>query len=47
MNRGRRGDVIFCEDKDYVTFIDLLKEIVEDYNVKVSASCLMSNTITY
>ena len=43
MNRGRRGDVIFCEDKDYVTFIDLLKEIVEDYNLKVSAYCLMSN----
>ena len=43
MNRGRRGDVIFYEDKDYVTFIDLLKEIVEDYNVKVSAYCLLSN----
>jgi putative transposase len=43
MNRGRRGDEIFCEDKDYVTFIDLLKEIAEDYNVKVSAYCLMSN----
>lgn len=43
MNRGRRGDEIFCEDKDYITFIDLLKEIVEDYNVKVSAYCLMSN----
>ena len=43
MNRGRRGDEIFCEDDDYVTFIDLLKEIAEDYNVKVSAYCLMSN----
>lgn len=43
MNRGRRGDEIFSEDKDYVAFIDLLKEIVEDYNVKVSAYCLMSN----
>jgi len=43
MNRGRRGDDIFCEDEDYVTFIDLLKEIAEDYNVKVSAYCLMSN----
>ncbi len=43
MNRGRRGDEILCEDKDYVTFIDLLKEITEDYNVKVSAYCLMSN----
>ncbi|MFC1825734.1 transposase [Thermodesulfobacteriota bacterium] len=43
MNRGRRGDEVFSEDKDYVAFIDLLKEIVEDYNVKVSAYCLMSN----
>ena len=30
MNRGRRGDEIFSEDKDYVAFIDLLKEIGED-----------------
>jgi len=43
MNRGRRGDEIFCEDKDYVAFIDLLKEIVEDYNVKIAAYCLMSS----
>jgi len=43
MNRGRRGDEIFREDKDYVTFIDLLREIVDDYNLKVSAYCLMSN----
>ena len=33
MNRGRRGDEIICGNKDYVTFIALLKEIVEDYNV--------------
>jgi hypothetical protein len=37
MNRGRRGDEIFGNEKDYVVFINLLKEIVEDYNVKVSA----------
>jgi len=43
MNRGRRGDEIFTEAKDYTAFIDLLKEIVDDYNVKVSAYCLMSN----
>jgi len=43
MNRGRRGDEIFREDKDYVAFIDLLREIVDDYNLKVSAYCLMSN----
>ncbi|UCG66506.1 MAG: transposase [Deltaproteobacteria bacterium] len=43
MNRGRRGDEVFIEAKDYLSFIDLLKEIVEDYNVKVSAYCLMPN----
>jgi len=43
MNRGRRGDEIFTDDRDYAAFIDLLKEIIEDYKVKVSAYCLMSN----
>ena len=43
MNRGRRGDEVFTEAEDYAAFIDLLKEIVDDYNVKVSAYCLMSN----
>jgi putative transposase len=43
MNRGRRADEIFTEDTDYLSFIHLLKEIVEDYNVKVSAYCLMPN----
>ena len=43
MNRGRRGDEIFTEAKDYLSFIDLLREIIEDYNVKVSAYCLMPN----
>jgi len=41
MNRGRRGDEIFTEAKDYDFFIDLLKEIVDDYHVKVPAYCLM------
>ena len=43
MNRGRRGDEIFTEAKDYLSFIDLLKEIAEDYNVQISAYCLMPN----
>jgi putative transposase len=43
MNRGRRGDAIFTDAKDYVAFIALLKEIVDDYNVKVAAYCLMPN----
>ena len=43
MNRGRRGDKIFREDGDYKAFVNLLKETVEDYNVRVAAYCLMSN----
>jgi putative transposase len=43
MNRGRRREDIFKGKKDYNAFIDLLKELVEDYNVKIAAYCLMSN----
>ena len=43
MNRGRRGDEIFTKAEDYAAFIDLLRQIVEDYHVRVSAYCLMSN----
>jgi len=43
MNRGRRGDEIFWEDGDYKAFVNLLMEIVEDYDVRVAAYCLMSN----
>jgi putative transposase len=43
MNRGRRSEVIFQEKKDYSTFIDLLKEAVDLWNVRVSAYCLLSN----
>ena len=43
MNRGRRGEDVFTGKKDYNAFIDLLKELVEDYNVKIAAYCLLSN----
>ena len=43
MNRGRRREDIFKGKKDYNAFIDLLKELVDDYNVKIAAYCLMSN----
>lgn len=43
MNRGRRGEDVFKAKKDYSAFIDLLKELVEDYSVKIAAYCLMSN----
>ncbi len=43
MNRGRRGDEIFARKNDYEVFIDLLKDLVDVYNVRVAAYCLMSN----
>ena len=43
MNRGRRGEDVFTGKKDYNAFIDLLKELVEDYNVNIAAYCLISN----
>ena len=36
MNRGRRGEEIFTGKNDYNAFIELLKELVEDYNVKIA-----------
>jgi putative transposase len=43
MNRGRRAEAIFLGKKDYTTFIDLLKESVDLWNVRISAFCLLSN----
>jgi putative transposase len=43
MNRGRRREKVFKGKKDYDTFTDLLKELVEDYKVRVAAYCLMPN----
>ena len=39
MNRGRRGETIFKEKKDSLTFIDLLKDIVDMWNVRIAAYC--------
>ena len=43
MNRGRRSEEVFEGKKDYDTFIDILKELVEDYKVNIAAYCLMTN----
>jgi REP element-mobilizing transposase RayT len=43
MNRGRRGEKVFEGKNDYNAFIDLLKELVEDFNVNIAAYCLLSN----
>ncbi len=43
MNRGRRREVVFSEERDYLAFIDLLKEAVDMWRVKIGAYCLMPN----
>ena len=41
MNRGKRGEIIFKDKDDYFYFINLLKDVVEMWNVRLSAYCLM------
>jgi len=43
MNRGRRGEFVFSEKRDYSVFIELLKETIDMWKVRVAAYCLMSN----
>lgn len=43
MNRGRRGEEIFSGPEDFLVFIELLRESIELWDVRVSAYCLMSN----
>ncbi len=43
MNRGRRREDIFSKKEDYVAFIEVLKETVSAWNIKIVAYCLMPN----
>ena len=43
MNWGRRREDIFLSPADYGVFIEVLRETVESWNLKVAAYCLMSN----
>ncbi len=43
MNRGRRREEIFLSHNDNDTFIKVLKEASDNWNLQVSAYCLMSN----
>jgi putative transposase len=43
MNRGRRGEKIFETKEDYWSFVELLQELNDVFNVKIAAYCLMSN----
>jgi REP-associated tyrosine transposase len=40
-NRGRRGDLIFKDKGDCYAFVDLLKDCIEMWNIRVAAYCLM------
>ncbi len=41
MNRGRRGETVFLDKQDYSMFVELLKEVVDMYKVRVAAYCLI------
>ena len=43
MNRGRKGEAVFKDKKDCLSFIELLREATETWNLRVSAYCLMAN----
>ena len=45
LNRGRRCEEIFCEKEDYETFVELLKECSEMWNIRVAAYCSISSII--
>lgn len=41
MSRGKRGERIYADKGDYYAFIDLLRDCVEMWNIRVVAYCLM------
>jgi REP element-mobilizing transposase RayT len=43
MNRGRRGEAVFSHRKDYETFLAVLQDTSEMFDLRVAAYCLMSN----
>lgn len=45
IERGIRRQEIFHEEMDYQTFLAILKKVVESYEAKVYAYCLMTNHI--
>lgn len=43
MNRGRRAEKIFLDKTDYHTFLELLTESAEMWNVRIAACCMVPN----
>ena len=43
MDRGRRGKSVFVDNGDYAIFVELLKEVVDMYKMRVATYCLIPN----
>jgi putative transposase len=43
LNRGRRSENIFADEKDYIIFTELLKETSEMWNIRIASYCLVPN----
>jgi putative transposase len=43
MNRGRRSEPVFLQNKDYLMFLELLKQSNELWNINIAAYCLMTS----
>ena len=43
MNRGRRSENIFSDEKDYILFTELLKETSEMWTIRIASYCLVPN----
>jgi len=43
MNRGRRAEKIFLNKTDCTTFLELLIESAEMWNVRIAAYCMLPN----
>jgi len=41
MNQVKRSEVVFFEEKDYLEFINLLKEATTVWKVRIGPYCLM------
>ena len=42
MSRARMGQLAFPAKEDYFSFIDLLKDTAEMFNIRLAAYCLMT-----
>ncbi len=43
LNRGNRKQTVFHREKDYLTFLELMKKAKEKFPIKIFAYCIMPN----